>query len=162
MASFTKTEIQEATGASVAVSGEKTLFSGVETDTRVIGRDALFVALKGERFDGHDFVGKAVQQGAAGAIVSEMRDEYREYGIAVFVADDTLKAYQDLARFHRRRFSIPVVAVTGSVGKTSTRNMIASVLSQKYDVLQTEKNFNNEIGLYPVLHRPCPQDRRSS
>ena len=62
MASFTKTEIQEATGASVAVSGEKTLFSGVETDTRVIGRDALFVALKGERFDGHDFVGKAVQQ----------------------------------------------------------------------------------------------------
>ena len=151
MASFTKTEIQEATGASVAVSGEKTLFSGVETDTRVIGRDALFVALKGERFDGHDFVGKAVQQGAAGVIVSEMRDEYREYGIAVFVADDTLKAYQALARFQRRRFSIPVVAVTGSVGKTSTRNMIASVLSQKYDVLQTEKNFNNEIGLPRTL-----------
>lgn len=151
MASFTKTEIQEATGASVAVSGEKTLFSGVETDTRVIGRDALFVALKGERFDGHDFVGKAVQQGAAGVIVSEMRDEYGEYGIAVFVADDTLKAYQALARFHRRRFSIPVVAVTGSVGKTSTRNMIASVLSQKYDVLQTEKNFNNEIGLPRTL-----------
>ena len=106
MASFTKTEIQEATGASVAVSGEKTLFSGVETDTRVIGRDALFVALKGERFDGHDFVGKAVQQGAAGVIVSEMRDEYREYGIAVFVADDTLKGFGPLPSppfFHSRR-----------------------------------------------------------
>lgn len=64
----------------------------------------------------------------------------------LFVVADTLKAYRDLARFHRRRFSIPVVAVTGSVGKTSTRNMIATVLGEKYKVLQTEKNFNNEIG----------------
>ena len=151
MASFTKIEVQEATGAAILVSGEKGMFSGAETDTRIIGRDALFVALKGERFDGHDFVGKAVQLGAAGAVVSQMRDEYKEYGITIFIVDDTLKAYQDLARFHRRRFSIPVIAVTGSVGKTSTRNMIASVLSQKYNVLQTEKNFNNEIGLPRTL-----------
>lgn len=151
MASFTKAEILEATGASAVADAGTAVFSGVETDTRVIGKGALFVALKGERFDGHDFVGTAVQQGAAGIIVSQMRDEYKAAGVTVFLTDNTLKAYQDLARFHRRRFSIPVVAVTGSVGKTSTRNMIASVLSQKYKVLQTEKNFNNEIGLPRTL-----------
>lgn len=151
MASFTKADIQAATGAAVAVSADIDLFCSVETDTRVVRSGALFVALKGERFDGHDFVRNAVQQGAAGIIVSQMRDEYQGLGVSVFLVEDTLKAYQELARFHRRRFSIPVIAVTGSVGKTSTRNMIASVLSQKYKVLQTEKNFNNEIGLPKTL-----------
>ena len=73
-----------------------------------------------------------MEAGAAGAVVSEVRPEYEGLTAPLFVVADTLKAYQDLARFHRRRFSIPVVAVTGSVGKTSTRNMIATVLGEKY------------------------------
>lgn len=99
----------------------------------------MFVAFKGTSFNGHDFVDKALAAGAAGAVVSEVRPEYEGLTAPIFVAADTLKAYQDLARFHRRRFAIPVVAVTGSVGKTSTRNMIATVLSEKYRVLQTER-----------------------
>ena len=112
---------------------------------------APFSSLQGTSFDGHDFVLKALSSGAAGAVVSELRPEYKGAAVPIFVVPDTLKAYQDLARFHRRRFSIPVIAVTGSVGKTSTRNMIAAVLSKKYKVLQTEKNYNNEIGLPKTL-----------
>lgn len=152
MAAFTVDEVGQATGGKLQYPvGNERVFTQVDTDTRAIRQDSLFVALKGEKFDGHDFVGKAREQGAAGAIVQEMREEYKHDGFAVIVVEDTLKAYQGLARFHRRRFSIPVVAVTGSVGKTTTRNMIATVLAQKFNVLQTEKNFNNEIGLPRTL-----------
>ena len=156
MASFTKEEVVAATGARVAWAPAGASFSGISTDTRAIGKGDLFVALKGESFDGHAFVAKAVENGAAGIVVSQLRDEYTAYGAAVFVVADTRRAYQDLARFHRRRFAIPVVAVTGSVGKTSTRAMIASVLAQKFNVLQTEKNFNNEIGLPRTLLQLTP------
>ncbi len=156
MASFTNEEIQKAAGAQPVISVPGGCFADVKTDTRVVGEGDLFVALKGERFDGHDFVLQAVRQGAAGVMVSQMREEYKSCGAAIFLVPDTLKAYQDLANFHRRRFAIPVVAVTGSVGKTSTRTMIASVLSQRFCVLQTEKNFNNEIGLPYTLLQLAP------
>lgn len=152
MATFTLGEVEQATRGRLLYPVEGTVhFSQVDTDTRTIAEGSLFVALKGERFDGHDFAAHASEKGAAGIIVQEDRPEYKQKGLAVFLVPDTLKAYQDLARFHRRRFSIPVVAVTGSVGKTTTRGMIAAVLSQKYKVLQTEKNFNNEIGLPRTL-----------
>lgn len=152
MASFTIDEVLEATGATLLQPYSKACtFTQVETDTRAITADSLFIAFKGERFDGHRFVCDAVKAGAVGAVVSDVRDEYHEVDGPIFVVPNTLKAYQALARYHRRRFAIPVVAVTGSVGKTSTRNLIATVLSQKYHVLQTEKNFNNEIGLPKTL-----------
>ena len=151
MAAFTSEEIIQATGARLLKPAASVSFSDVCTDTRVIAKGSLFVAFKGTSFNGHDFVDKALAAGAAGAVVSEVRPEYEGLTAPIFVAADTLKAYQDLARFHRRRFAIPVVAVTGSVGKTSTRNMIAAVLSEKYKVLQTEKNYNNEIGLPKTL-----------
>lgn len=152
MASFSLQDVLQATGGTVACGKRSEQhFSDVSTDTRTIAPQSLFVALKGETFDGHAFVAAAAEAGASGAVVSEWRDAYRTLPLTVIVVTDTLQAYQDLARFHRRRFSIPVIAVTGSVGKTSTRNMIATVLSQKLQVLQTEKNFNNEIGLPRTL-----------
>lgn len=156
MAAFTSEEIIQATGARLLKPAASVSFSDVCTDTRAIAKGSLFVAFKGTSFNGHDFVDKALAAGAAGAVVSEVRPEYEGLTAPIFVAADTLKAYQDLARFHRRRFAIPVVAVTGSVGKTSTRNMIATVLSEKYRVLQTEKNFNNEIGLPKTLLQLTP------
>ena len=156
MAAFTSEEIIQATGARLLKPAASVSFSDVCTDTRAIAKGSLFVAFKGTSFNGHDFVDKALAAGAAGAVVSEVRPEYEGMTAPIFVAADTLKAYQDLARFHRRRFAIPVVAVTGSVGKTSTRNMIATVLSEKHRVLQTEKNFNNEIGLPKTLLQLTP------
>lgn len=158
MAAFTLQEVEKATGGRLLYPVvDDSVFSQVETDTRAITEGALFVALKGETFDGHDYVLQAKERGAAGAVVAEDRPEYKQEGFAVVIVTDTRKAYQDLARFHRRGFSIPVIAVTGSVGKTSTRSMIAAVLSQKYRVLQTEKNFNNEIGLPKTLLQLTPE-----
>ena len=152
MAAFTEAEIIQATGAKVLRQGRNDMvYTGIETDTRTIGEDAVFVALRGEKFDGHDFVEQAVSSGAAAVIVEDGKRFYVDGDYAIFVVADTLKAYQDLARFHRCRFMLPVVAVTGSAGKTSTRSLIATVLGQKYNVLQTEKNFNNEIGLPRTL-----------
>ena len=158
MAAFTLQEVEKATGGRLLYPVvDDSVFSQVETDTRAITEGALFVALKGETLDGHDYELQAKERGAAGAVVAEDRPEYKQEGFAVVIVTDTRKAYQDLARFHRRRFSIPVIAVTGSVGKTSTRSMIAAVLSQKYRVLQTEKNFNNEIGLPKTLLQLTPE-----
>ena len=158
MAAFTLQEVEKATGGRLLYPVvDDSVFSQVETDTRAITEGALFVALKGETFDGHDYVLQAKERGAAGAVVAEERPEYKQEGFAVVIVTDTRKAYLDLARLHRRRFSIPVIAVTGSVGKTSTRSMIAAVLSQKYRVLQTEKNFNNEIGLPKTLLQLTPE-----
>ena len=136
---------------------------GVSSDSRSIRRGDLFVALKGDRFDGHDFVPAVLAQGAAGAIV---HDEYRlpqSKGTAVkassriepfiFGVRDPLFAYQQLATHHRSRFEIPVVAVTGSNGKTTTKEMVASVLAQRWRTLKTEGNFNNRIGVPHTVFR---------
>lgn len=152
MAMFTDAEVVLATGARILQQGRRDmLYRNVTTDTRTVGEDDLFAALKGEKFDGHDFIEQAVSDGAAGIIVEDAARLYPDGDYTIFVVKNTRKAYQDLALFHRRRFSIPVVAVTGSAGKTSTRALIATVLEQKYNVLQTEKNFNNEIGLPRTL-----------
>ena len=149
---FTDAEVVLATGARILQQGRRDmLYRNVTTDTRTVGEDDLFAALKGEKFDGHDFIEQAVSDGAAGVIVEDAARLYPDGDYTIFVVKNTRKAYQDLALFHRRRFSIPVVAVTGSAGKTSTRALIATVLEQKYNVLQTEKNFNNEIGLPRTL-----------
>ena len=152
MAMFTDAEVVLATGARILQQGRRDmLYRNVTTDPRTVGEDDLFAALKGEKFDGHDFIEQAVSDGAAGVIVEDAARLYPDGDYTIFVVKNTRKAYQDLALFHRRRFSIPVVAVTGSAGKTSTRALIATVLEQKYNVLQTEKNFNNEIGLPRTL-----------
>lgn len=147
MARFTWQELLEATGGSSTYAGDLVV-NHVSTDTRTITQGSLFVALKGDTFDGHDFIDKAYQAGAVAAVVEKGRSLST---LPCLEVDNTLQAYQSLARFHRQRFDIPVVAITGSSGKTTTKEMVASVLGQAYTVLKTEKNFNNEIGLPKTL-----------
>jgi UDP-N-acetylmuramoyl-tripeptide--D-alanyl-D-alanine ligase len=120
------------------------LVGQVTTDSRSVQKDALFVALKGERFDGHDFVVEAFQKGAAAVLVDEPIPE----GPGVlFRVPDAPRALQDLASYYREKFLFPVIAVTGTNGKTTTKEMTAGVLSTHYTVMKTEGNFNNLIGL---------------
>ncbi len=142
MASFTLEEVCKATGAESC--GEFTLrFGGVCIDTRKIKQGDLYIALCGESFDGHDFAAAAVASGAAGVVATKELS----LDVPVFKVEDTVRALQDLARFHRLRFDVPVIAITGSNGKTTTKDMVAAALSQEYEVLKTQGNFNNEIGL---------------
>ena len=151
MPAFTLDEVLKATGAKVVceTAGD---FADVVTDTRKIAEEVLFVALKGERFNGEDFAAEALKQGAAGVIVGSgctrenLEAAQKEQG-TVLQVEDTLAAYQQIAHLHRMRFDLPVVAITGSNGKTTTKDLTAAVLSARGPVQKTQANFNNEIGL---------------
>jgi UDP-N-acetylmuramoyl-tripeptide--D-alanyl-D-alanine ligase len=126
----------------------------ISIDSRTVHTGDLFVALRGPRFDGHDFVEAAFRKGAAGAIVSEAAYQLRQAAWTCAFppnfltrVEDPLVALQEMAREHRRRFQIPVVAITGSNGKTTTKEMTASILDRGGPVLSTEGNLNNHIGL---------------
>jgi len=168
MSLFTVAELREVISVKV-LAGDPSLSArrrirGISTDSRSIRRGDLFVALKGDRFDGHEFVPAVLGKGgAAGAIV---HDAYRlpkgkntrATGATrnepfLFGVQDPLFAYQQLATHHRCRFDIPLVAVTGSNGKTTTKDMVASVLMQRWPTLKTEGNFNNRIGVPHTLLR---------
>lgn len=123
-ARFTLAEVLAATrGACVAESPGRQ-FDGICTDTRTLTPGVLYIALSGERFDGHDYVQEAIRQGAAGVVISRPLTVTTQ--AAVVLVADTRIALQDLARFHRCRFQLPLIAVTGSNGKTSTKDMIAA------------------------------------
>lgn len=111
-----------------------TMVSAISTDTRKITENSVFIALKGERFDGHDFAAKAMELGAA-AVITERPVE----GAKCIIVDSTAKALLDLANFYRRKFDIPLIGVTGSVGKTTTKDIIACVVSRKYKTLKTQE-----------------------
>jgi len=130
---------------------EDTIINSVSTDTRTINDGALFVALHGENSDGHQYIKAAIEKGALCCIVD--REDGIPSDVPVIIVENTGQALLDLAGEYRREFNIPVVAVTGSVGKTSTRGMIACVLSQKYKTLSTEGNLNNEIGVPLTLFK---------
>ena len=125
--------------------GDLVISSGVSTDTRSIPAGALFFALKGERFDAHDFLGQAVASGA-GALVVQDAQALPE-GIPAVLVGDTLQALQALAKWYQQEMDIPVVAISGSNGKTSTKDFVRAVLSQRYRVNATRGNLNNHIGL---------------
>ncbi|WDT78842.1 MAG: Mur ligase family protein [Candidatus Manganitrophus sp.] len=128
--------------------------TGVSIDTRTLRPGDLFVAVKGPRFDGHDFVAQALEQGASGAIVSRPEFQAREEAWGplldrhfLTLVDDPLTALQALATWHRMRFDVPLIGVTGSNGKTTTKEMMAAILSRRGPVLKTEGNLNNHLGL---------------
>lgn len=152
---FTTGEILRATGG-VLLSGNRDSRSrGVSTDTRRIERGNLFIALTGERFDGHGFLREALEKGAAGLLVKAGKEVPGtgpgEQGFFVVSVEDTLRALGDLARFWRDHFPIPVIAVTGSSGKTTTKDMIGTILSRGKKVHVTPGNLNNLVGVPLVL-----------
>lgn len=133
--------------------------SGVTTDSRKIAPEAMFIALKGENFDGNNFAQSALDQGARVVVVNGESDFARDYlsrgdsSDRVFIVEDTLEALQALARFHRSHFNIPVIALTGTNGKTTTKELLSAVLSKKYNVTFTQGNLNNHIGVPLTLLR---------
>ncbi len=127
--------------------------SGVCTDTRSLEKNQLFFALKGPSFNGDDFALEAIKNGASCAIVSEGCKDKNDKIIPV---SDPLKTLQDLARFHRDQFEIPVIGLTGSNGKTTTKELITAVLSSEYETLCTQGNLNNHIGVPLTLLRLQP------
>ena len=129
--------------------GDNAVVTAVSTDTRTISNGALFIPLKGASFDGHKFIDVAVENGAV-AVISQ---EEVNTTVPVIMVEDTHKALGDLARYYRSIHKIPVVGITGSTGKTTTKDIVASVLAQKYNVLKTEGNFNNDIGVPLTLFR---------
>ena len=138
-------KVVAATSGSIYNVDKDEIVKDVLTDSRIITEGCVFVALKGENTDGHRYVKQALNDGAVCAVVSDA--SMAEEGLAVIVVEDTLAALRQIAIMYRNEFNVPCVAVTGSVGKTSTRDMVHSVLAEQYCVHKTEKNYNNEIGL---------------
>ena len=125
----------------------------ITTDSRDCPQGSIFLALKGDKFDGNKFALKALEQGCAYAIVDseELRAKSEEPHSSLIFVDDCLQTYKDLAREHRRQFQIPVIGITGTNGKTTTKELIATVLQQRYNVLYTQGNFNNDVGVPKTL-----------
>lgn len=128
----------------------------VTTDSRCVPQEALFIPLVGERFDGHAYIEKALEAGAAGCLTAKTPEALLPGKFYIQVPDTRL-ALKALAAWYRGQFRLPVVQVTGSVGKTTTKEMIAAVLTQKYETLRTEGNLNNDIGAPLTLLRLMPE-----
>ncbi len=133
-------------------------FSGISIDTRTLKKGNLFIAIKGPNFDGHDYLEEAFKKGASGAVVELARAQHavpqqracppgRIEAQPIILVTDTLTAFHDIANLHRKKMKAKIVAITGSSGKTTTKDMIASILSESGKTLKTFENFNNEIGV---------------
>lgn len=151
-ASFSPHQIQEATGGRWIGAVAKTDLQGVFTDSRVPRAGGLFIPLRGPNFDGHAFLERAAREGAAAVLaeeryLAEYPAEARALPVPVLAVSDTLFALGELARAYRASLSPRTIAITGSVGKTTVKNLIASVAEQYYDVHASRKNYNNLIGL---------------
>ena len=135
----------------------------ITTDSRDCPKDSIFLALKGTSFNGNEFAIQALDKGCAYAIIDEKAvldnlaasgdSAAQEKSKRLILVNDCLQTYKDLAREHRRQFNIPVIAITGTNGKTTTKELIRAVLSEKYNVLATEGNFNNDVGVPKTLFR---------
>ncbi|UNL85205.1 UDP-N-acetylmuramoyl-tripeptide--D-alanyl-D-alanine ligase [Priestia koreensis] len=145
-------EIQQMIPGSELVNGANITISGVSTDTRKIEKNNLFVPLVGDNFNGHRFVNTALENGAGAVLWARSEGEYPA-DTPVLLVDNTLEAMQQLAKSYLQQLSVKVVGVTGSNGKTTTKDMIEAILSTTYKVLKTEGNFNNHIGLPLTVFR---------
>ncbi len=153
-------QITEATGGRLVYSGPDSAYDAfletkadsVVLDSRQVTEGGVFVATVGERVDGHSFVASVFEKGALLAVVQREPEEAERWG-SYLVVEDTLAALKQIAEAYRKTLTIPVIGITGSVGKTSTKEFIAGVLSEKYNVLKTQGNYNNEIGVPLTLLR---------
>ena len=134
----------------VLVNGDNIFIENFSIDTRELNDNDLYISIKGDNFDGNSFIINAIEKNACGVIYSGSIDKniINKYKNKIFInVNDTVDALQKMAKYKRSLYDIPVVAITGSVGKTSTKDIIASVMSKKYNVLSTKGNLNNHIGL---------------
>jgi UDP-N-acetylmuramoyl-tripeptide--D-alanyl-D-alanine ligase len=156
-------EILRATGGKLLQGEEKAFFKGISTDSRTVAEGELFIALKGPRFDGHHFALKALEKKAEGVVIEEDKaHDIRWNGYrpkAVIIVKETLRALGDLARERRRKYHTPVVALTGSNGKTTTKEMISTCLETTFPILKTRENLNNLIGLPLTLLNLTDKER---
>lgn len=155
MTPCTVREICDAVGGTLLQSSDVSVIR-VSTDSRSIPEGALFVPLAGERFDGHAYIGKALESGAAGCLTARTPDALLPGKFYIQVSDTRL-ALKALARWYRGRFDLPVVQVTGSAGKTTTKEMVACVLGRHFRTLKTQANFNNDIGTPLTLLELAPE-----
>ena len=149
-------EICAAVGGTLLQGEGDALITGVTTDSRAVSAGQLFIPLTGERFDGHAYIDVALTAGAAGCLTARTPETLLPGKAYVQVADTRL-TLAALAAWYRSRFTLPVVQITGSAGKTTTKEMVAAVLSQRYDTLKTQANFNNDIGTPLTLLGLAPQ-----
>jgi UDP-N-acetylmuramoyl-tripeptide--D-alanyl-D-alanine ligase len=151
-------KIAQWAGGTLAAGGPQGTVTSVCTDSRALKAGDLFIALRGEKFDAHTFVAEAARRGAAGAIVEEFPAELPA-GFVVILVPNTLQALQQLAAGYRRILPMQVIGLTGSNGKTSTKDLTASVLGENFQVTKTEGNFNNHIGLPLTLLKARAADQ---
>src|SRR5436309_11772971 len=151
-------QIAEFAGVAVSSGDGKVFIDKISTDSRAVKRGELFVALRGENFDGHNFVESAAKAGAARAVVDSNWKGKVPETFALIRVKDTVQAYQKLAANYRKSLSLKVVAITGSNGKTSTKDFAAAVLARCFRVTRTEGNFNNHVGLPRTILEATSQD----
>ena len=159
---FTVKDILISTGGTMLSGEEKDILVGVSTDTRRLKPGELFVAIKGDRFDGHNFILDAVSKGAGGALVQYgciTNSNFDMRGVSFISVPDSIKALGDIARFHKARFSIPLIGITGSNGKTTTKEMTSAILARKLNVLKNFGTENNHIGVPLTLMRLKPEHK---
>lgn len=145
MQKLTIEDILQATGGKIVSGSETTYINGVTTDSRAVSGGKLFIPLVGEKFDAHNFINAAFDLGASASLCHKDIDGM--LGKTIIKVEDTKIALGDIARYYKCKYNIPTVAVTGSVGKTTTKDMLYAVISRKYKTLKTPGNFNNDIGL---------------
>ncbi len=149
---WTIDEIIKATGGELVAGKDCPRFAGISIDSRNISENDLFVAVKGAIHDGHRFIKDVIKKGVRGIVLDRQKlsqniEALSTYDGCRFLVNDTIRALGDLAAFHRQRFNIPVVCITGSNGKTTTKEMTALVMEQKFNTLKTQGNLNNEFGV---------------
>lgn len=163
METLTTSQMAELCGGRLRKGDPARLVCGISTDSRNLRKEELFLALRGEHFDGHDFVAAALQRGAAGVIgecvgLAE-RAQCLDRDSVLIEVGDSLAALHLLAQSYRARFEIPLLAITGSCGKTTTKDMLAAILSERGETLKTEGNLNNLIGAPLTLLRLAPETK---
>src|SRR5438309_1107902 len=151
-------QIAELAKAAVSSGDGNAPIEKIGTDSRTIRRGELFVALDGENFDGHNFVESVAKTGAAGAIVDLNWTGKIPANFTLIRVEDTLRAYQNIAANYRKALSLKVLAITGSNGKTSTKDFAAAVLARGFRVTKTQGNFNNHVGLPRTMLEATSQD----
>ena len=155
---LTVSQIAQFAGVSLSSGDGTVVINNVSTDSRTIKPGELFVALRGENFEGHDFIEAGAKAGATGALVDLNWAGNVPNNFALLRATDTLQAYQTLAANYRRSLALKVLAITGSNGKTSTKDFAASVLARRFRVTKTEGNFNNHVGLPRTILEATSED----